>query len=156
MISKKAVLLGGLSLLIGTASVAAAKEAICSEQIMPTVLTAQKRPDAKNQRYDLTFIPKPDRKETLTVNGKAVPFYAYENRVYVSHPKAAESESLTLYIPAAYLEGGRINGYSQKQPPFSCQTGWAAICLAKSRLLVRQIAKEPVQTPSFMPYLAVM
>ena len=47
MISKKAVLLGGLSLLIGTASVAAAKEAICSEQIMPTVLTAQKRPDAK-------------------------------------------------------------------------------------------------------------
>ena len=94
MISKKAVLLGGLSLLIGTASVAAAKEAICSEQIMPTVLTAQKRPDAKNQRYDLTFIPKPDRKETLTVNGKAVPFYAYENRVYVSHPKAAESESL--------------------------------------------------------------
>lgn len=57
MISKKAVLLGGLSLLIGTASVAAAKEAICSEQIMPTVLTAQKRPDAKNQRYDLTFIP---------------------------------------------------------------------------------------------------
>ena len=34
MISKKAVLLGGLSLLIGTASVAAAKEAICSEQIM--------------------------------------------------------------------------------------------------------------------------
>lgn len=43
MISKKAVLLGGLSLLIGTASVAAAKEAICSEQIMPTVLTAQKR-----------------------------------------------------------------------------------------------------------------
>ena len=30
MISKKAVLLGGLSLLIGTASVAAAKEAICS------------------------------------------------------------------------------------------------------------------------------
>lgn len=114
MISKKAVLLGGLSLLIGTASVAAAKEAICSEQIMPTVLTAQKRPDAKNQRYDLTFIPKPDRKETLTVNGKAVPFYAYENRVYVSHPKAAESESLTLYIPAAYLEGGRINGYSAK------------------------------------------
>lgn len=123
MISKKAVLLGGLSLLIGTASVAAAKEAICSEQIMPTVLTAQKRPDAKNQRYDLTFIPKPDRKETLTVNGKAVPFYAYENRVYVSHPKAAESESLTLYIPAAYLEGGRINGYSAKTAPIFMPNG---------------------------------
>lgn len=123
MISKKAVLLGGLSLLIGTASVAAAKEAICSEQIMPTVLTAQKRPDAKNQRYDLTFIPKPDRKETLTVNGKAVPFYAYENRVYVSYPKAAESESLTLYIPAAYLEGGRINGYSAKTAPIFMPNG---------------------------------
>lgn len=156
MISKKAVLLGGLSLLIGTASVAAAKEAICSEQIMPTVLTAQKRPDAKNQRYDLTFIPKPDRKETLTVNGKAVPFYAYENRVYVSHPKAAESESLTsTFLPPIWKAAASM-ATMQKQPPFSCQTGWAAICLAKSRLLVRQIAKEPVQTPSFMPYLAVM
>lgn len=87
MISKKAVLLGGLSLLIGTASVAAAKEAICSEQIMPTVLTAQKRPDAKNQRYDLTFIPKPDRKETLTVNGKAVPFYAYKTESMSAIPR---------------------------------------------------------------------
>ena len=123
---------------------------------MPTVLTAQKRPDAKISAMILLLSLNQTAKETLTVNGKAVPFYAYENRVYVSHPKAAESESLTLYIPAAYLEGGRINGYSAKQPPFSCQTGWAAICLAKSRLLVRQIAKEPVQTPSFMPYLAVM
>jgi len=123
MISKKIVLLGGLSLLIGTASVAAAKEAMASEQITPAVLTAQKRPDTKVQRYDLTFIPKPDRKETLTVNGKAVPFYAYENRVYVSHPKAAESESLTLYIPAAYLEGGRINGYSAKTAPIFMPNG---------------------------------
>ena len=97
-------------------------------------------------------------KETLTVNGKSRSILCLRKTgVYVSHPKAAESESLTLYIPAAYLEGGRINGYSAKTAPIFMPNGVGGYMPGKSRLLVRQITKEPVQTPSFMPpYLAVM
>ena len=53
-------------------------------------------------------------KESLTLDKAQVPYYAYRNIVYVAHPKNADYEKLNLFVPAAYLEGKTVNGYTAK------------------------------------------
>jgi acetyl esterase/lipase len=122
MLSSKIVLSGALSLLIGTMGTAAAAEGAVMTAAS-TVVSQQKTQSVSQKAYDLTFVAKPDRKDALTVNGKSVPFYVYENRVYVRHPKAASYESMNLYVPAAYLNGGTINGYTAKTAPIFMPNG---------------------------------
>lgn len=69
------------------------------------------------QTYDLTFHPENGVKESLTLNKAQVPYYAYRNIVYVAHPKNADYEKLNLFVPAAYLEGKTVNGYTAKTAP---------------------------------------
>ena len=51
------------------------------------------------------------------VNGKAVAYRAYENVVYVRNPVDAEYQSLNIYVPEAYFQGGTINGYTARTAP---------------------------------------
>ena len=44
-------------------------------------------------------------------------YYAYRNIVYVSKPKNVEYESMNLFVPAAYLEGKSVNGYTAQTAP---------------------------------------
>lgn len=73
--------------------------------------------------YDLTFPAGKGHRETLSYQGKEVPFYAYEHLVYVSHPKNAEYEQMNLYVPAAYLEGKTVNGYTAAKAPVFLPNG---------------------------------
>ena len=50
--------------------------------------------------------------KTLTCNGRTVNFIAYENISYVATP-ASEIQKLSVYIPAEYLRGEMITGYSE-------------------------------------------
>lgn len=69
------------------------------------------------QTYDLTFHPENGVKESLTLDKAQVPYYAYRNIVYVAHPKNADYEKMNLFVPAAYLEGKTVNGYTAKTAP---------------------------------------
>lgn len=69
------------------------------------------------QSYDLTFHPENGVKESLALKDQQVPYYAYRNIVYVAHPQNVEYESLNLFVPAAYLEGKSVNGYTAKTAP---------------------------------------
>ncbi len=53
----------------------------------------------------------------MQVNGQAINFRAYENRVYVTKPVDVEYEKMNIYIPEAYFENQTINGYTAKTAP---------------------------------------
>ena len=76
-----------------------------------------------SQTYDLTFDASKGVEKVLMCNGKEVRFVAYENIVYVKKPKNAESQKLSIYIPAAYLHGGMINGYAARTAPIFMPNG---------------------------------
>ena len=73
--------------------------------------------------YDLTFDASKGVEKSLMCNGKEVNFIAYENIVYVANPKNADAQKLSIYIPAAYLHGGMINGYAAKTAPIFIPNG---------------------------------
>ena len=73
--------------------------------------------------YDLTFDASKGVEKSLMCNGKEINFIAYENIVYVANPKNAESQKLSIYIPAAYLHGGMINDYAAKTAPIFIPNG---------------------------------
>ena len=60
--------------------------------------------------------------KTLTYNGCAIKFIAYEYIPYVTDP-ASEIQKLSVYIPAEYLHGGMINGYATKTAPIFLPNG---------------------------------
>lgn len=70
-----------------------------------------------SQTYDLTFHPENGVKESLPLDNQQVAYYAYRNIVYVAHPKNADYEQLNLFVPAAYLEGKTVNGYTAQTAP---------------------------------------
>lgn len=72
--------------------------------------------------YDLEFDPSSGVEKTLTLNGREVKFMAYENLPYVAEP-AWEGQKLSVYVPAEYLRGGTINGYSAKTAPIFLPNG---------------------------------
>lgn len=60
--------------------------------------------------------------KSLTCDGRTVNFIAYENISYVATP-ASEIQKLSVYIPAEYLRGEMINGYSAKTAPIFLPNG---------------------------------
>lgn len=75
------------------------------------------------QVYDLNFNAAIGVEKTLNCNGQAVNFVAYENIVYVRNPANVAAETLSIYIPAEYLKGGTINGYTAKTAPIFMPNG---------------------------------
>lgn len=62
--------------------------------------------------------------QEMTYQGQKVKFRAYENIVYVAHPAAQSSESMSIYIPEAYFtKGGTVNGYTAKTAPIFMPNG---------------------------------
>ena len=72
-------------------------------------------PDAAG--YDLTFHPERGVRETMHIGQQQIDYYAYRGLVYAVHPKSAADETMNLFIPAAYLEGNSINGYTAATAP---------------------------------------
>lgn len=54
---------------------------------------------------------------TVTVNGEDIPVRAYENITYVKHPVDTTYETMNIYIPEAYFNGGSINGFTAETAP---------------------------------------
>lgn len=75
------------------------------------------------QTFNLNFDAKRGVEKTLTCEGRAIKFIAYENIVYVQNPADVESQMLSVYIPAEYLRGGMINGYTAKTAPIFMPNG---------------------------------
>lgn len=79
--------------------------------------TAQQSATQSVQTYDLHFHPENGVKESLPLDNQQVAYYAYRNLVYVAHPRNPEYEQMNLFVPAAYLEGKTVNGYTAKTAP---------------------------------------
>ena len=67
--------------------------------------------------YSLDFSKATYTSKSLTVNGQAVNYRAYEGIVYVQHPVDTTYESMNIYIPEEYFEDGTINGYTSQTAP---------------------------------------
>ncbi len=75
------------------------------------------------QTYSLNFDATRGVEKTLTYEGRQIKFIAYENIVYVKNPANVAAQSLSIYVPAEYLEGGTINGYTAKNAPIFMPNG---------------------------------
>ena len=71
---------------------------------------------------DLNFDASQGVEKTLFCDGQAVTFVAYENIFYVGKP-ASDMQKLSVYVPAEYLCGGTVNGYSAKTAPIFLPNG---------------------------------
>ena len=71
----------------------------------------------------LAFDPASYTDETLMVNGEAVAFRAYRSIPYAAMPKDAARERMDIFVPAAYLTGGTVNGYTAKTAPIFLPNG---------------------------------
>lgn len=95
---------------------------VSSHSYMESLERAEKNKVA-DVTYDLTFDPSSYTEKTLSYNGQDVKFRAYENIVYVKHPAAKGSESMSIYVPEAYFNGGTVNGYTAKTAPIFMPNG---------------------------------
>ena len=75
------------------------------------------------KNYDLNFDKNIGKLYSKNCNGQKIDYYAYENVVYVSKPKSAADQSMTIYIPKGYLDGETINGYTAKTAPIFMPNG---------------------------------
>lgn len=87
-----------------------------------TVLAAIVLLASSAEAHDLAFDSSSGVERTLTCNGRAVTFIAYENIFYVAKP-VGDLQKLSVYIPAEYLRGETINGYSAKTAPIFLPNG---------------------------------
>ena len=55
--------------------------------------------------------------KTMQVGGQTIRYRAFENIVYVNNPVDAAHETINIYIPEAYFNGGSINGYTAQTAP---------------------------------------
>jgi hypothetical protein len=90
---------------------AGAAEAQASGVVKKNTLTAA----AKG--YSLAFDTASYSSVTFTVNGTDIPVRAYENIVYVRYPVDTTYETMNVYIPEAYFQGGSVNGYTAETAP---------------------------------------
>ena len=67
--------------------------------------------------YDLKFSPKTYRTLEAKVNGETVKFRAFEKIVYVQNPVEPDYQTLNIYVPEAYFNNGKINGFNAKSAP---------------------------------------
>ena len=77
---------------------------------------------SESATVDLSFDVSQGVEKTLTYEGRAVKFVAYENIFYVGKP-VSDMQKLSVYIPAEYLRGGTINGYTAKIAPIFMPNG---------------------------------
>ena len=66
---------------------------------------------------DLDFAKRPHTAQTMQVNGQTVQYRAFENIPYVKNPVEADYQTINIYIPEAYFNGGSINGYTADTAP---------------------------------------
>ena len=78
--------------------------------------------------YDLDFSKQTGRTQTAEVNGQTITFRAYENIVYVQKPVDTQYQTLNIYIPEAYFQQGKINGFNAQTAPIFSPTKWVVIC----------------------------
>ena len=91
---------------------------------MTQTVNSQTKLQVNQQPYSLEFdATKNYTEETMTVNGQVVKFRAYRNIVYVAQPKSVASQSMNIFIPSAYFEGGKINGYTKETAPIFMPNG---------------------------------
>ena len=69
------------------------------------------------QAHSLDFAADKYTAKTAEVNGATIAYRAYENIPYVANPVDAAHQTINIYIPAAYYNGGSINGYTAKTAP---------------------------------------
>ncbi|AKP68425.1 hypothetical protein ABM34_06955 [Companilactobacillus ginsenosidimutans] len=55
--------------------------------------------------------------KTVTSGNKKIKVRAYENIVYVSKPVDKKYQTMNIYIPVAYFQGKKINGFTKKTAP---------------------------------------
>ena len=67
--------------------------------------------------YDLKFSSKTYRTLAAQVNGETVKFRAFEKIVYVQNPVEPDYQTLNIYVPEAYFNNGKINGFNAKSAP---------------------------------------
>jgi hypothetical protein len=57
------------------------------------------------------------RPVSMTLNGQAVRFRAYEHVVYVRRPLDPATQSMNIYVPEAYFGGQSVGAYSAQTAP---------------------------------------
>ncbi|ROV55925.1 subtype B tannase [Neisseria chenwenguii] len=67
--------------------------------------------------YDLDFSKQKSTSQSIEANGQTVKFRAFEGIVYVARPTDTRYETINIYIPEAYYNGGSINGYTAETAP---------------------------------------
>ena len=72
---------------------------------------------AGSHAADLDFSKQPHTAQTMQVNGQTVQYRAFENIPYVKNPVEADYQTINIYIPEAYFNGGSINGYTADTAP---------------------------------------
>lgn len=65
----------------------------------------------------LIFNPSSFTIQSQEVNGKTIAVRAYEKIIYVAQPIDTAYQTLNIYIPEEYFNGGSINGYTAKTAP---------------------------------------
>ena len=106
--SRLALLVG--SLMVGTAALAASQHGPSVSTDRAPAHASQQTRQTDMDTLDLSRLT--PTSGSTRVNGKAVAYRAYENVVYVRNPVDAEYQSLNIYVPEAYFQGGTINGYT--------------------------------------------
>lgn len=71
----------------------------------------------KKVQYDLDFSKQPYTEQSLEVNGQTVKFRAYEGIVYVKNPADAAYETINIYVPQQYYQGGSVGGFTADTAP---------------------------------------
>lgn len=66
---------------------------------------------------DLDFSKQPHTSHSAEINGQTVQYRAFENIPYVKNPVEADYQTINIYIPEAYFNGGSINGYTADTAP---------------------------------------
>lgn len=85
---------------------------ISSALVLNAGALAQSAPTA-----DLSFDAGAYRLVSMTLNGQAVRFRAYERVVYVRRPLDPATQSMNIYVPEAYFQGQSIGAYSAQTAP---------------------------------------
>ena len=67
--------------------------------------------------YGLDFRQQSYTAQSTQVNGQTVAYRAYENIVYVADPADSDYQTINIYIPEAYFNGGSINGHTAQTAP---------------------------------------
>ena len=90
---------------------------------VPNFYTPTSAEVAVANEYSLEFDATKGVEKTMAIDGIAVKFVAYENIVYVKNPANVDAQTLSIYIPAEYLHGGTINGYTAQTAPIFLPNG---------------------------------